>query len=354
MDLIKMNVTKFLRFKKLIIGVVFFSFAGQLVFGQSSSSVGFTKREIAFFKWGNGDKEIGRKIETREDYEKKYKTFDKKTGLPEPTPILSVSEKNKIVRFWGPTQLKLDGNDNVYLSDTINKRIFLVSPDGTTIRPVYSESGGYFDVDEVGDIFKNYYKRDDSGFICIHPDGRQDIYKNFDLSHVDNGIAYDQKKNQTIKIYDNGNKPEKLPVHRIDFKEIYSPAFTGLIIDARKINKHLQKINRRVDVDKIRVKFEERKGLGTEKKFLGVDDNGNSYILYRFYKKIFHADHNQTLEVCVVVYSPNGLILFRLPVDIDPYESPGFDHLLAINIRGDIFHAWESGDGVHIYKWIKN
>ncbi len=337
--------------RTILFTIPIYLFLLSLALAQSTSgSISFSKKEIAFFKWGNGTNEIGHKIETKEDRLKnKPVDIDKETGLPEPTPILSAEEKKIINRYWGITLIRLDGNDNIYLSDPTNHRMFFIKSDGKVIRSINNAGVGFFYVDEAGDVINPYFKRDDSGFICTHPDGTQTVYKYFDFGYLNNGIVYDQARKKAITILDNGDKAEKFAVGG----EVKYDKNFGLIISTQDLNKHLRKINKHIDRDSIGIKFEEEKGFYHWQEFLGFDDDGNAYVLWGFPNH--NASHvNQLNDAFVGVYSPEGSNLAKVPFDIDYYKPDDLTrNLFVINSRGDIYQAWESDDGVHIFKWVK-
>ena len=345
------------KFKKIVlISTLLFGISYIAAFGQTSSvPISFTKKEIAFFKWGSGENEVGRKIKTWEDRLKDEIVVDKRTGLRMPTPVLSETQKKRILQFWGPPMLALDGNDNLYLSDSVNQRTIFISPDGTK-RRIITYVTGYFNVDDLGNIYDSYFKKDETGFICFRPDGKKDVYKNFELGYMENGIAYDPKNNKSITIYANGDKPEKLPANRI-FCEKDKQNFDDGLIDTSKSKNHFKKIGREITADKVRIHFDRHgkyPGAVSQPDFLGVDDDLHFYFVYRFADLDVNKPEGKTVEEYVAVYDSSGKKLSEIPLDFDFYESTDYRNLITLNIRGDIYQAWEANDGVHIIKWTKN
>jgi len=224
--------------KLILTTMLLFLFSYSLAFCQSASdSISFTKKEIAFFKWGTGEKEV-----------KLTKTAE--------------------VFSW-PRALRIDGSDNLYFSAG-NGHIFIVSPNGNSIKSISNQKmGGLGDVDEDGDMYSGYKEEGKlTGLLVIGPDGTQTVYKNFILRNVENGVAYpmnfpDAKGIEPITFFKNDDKPEKLPprlFHIQGGEEDYEKTSPNTyVLHTEKINKHLKKINRHLDVDKIQIKIEEKK-----------------------------------------------------------------------------------------------
>jgi len=314
------------------------------VFAAGSETISFTKKEIAFFKWGNKDKEVGcNKID-----EIVHHGSDPKNT-------------SRFRSFRAPVDLKIDGNGNVYI-DGWNQRIFVISPDGRSIKTINNKTtGGFSAVDEEGDIYGSYYKEGEPfGFIRTTPDGTQEIHKDFKLSYVENGIAYEKiKKNiRSLKLFDVGDKPEKLPVRlslwsysenvKADLKiDQVNGVFT---IDTKKINKHLKKINRKLNSDKIQINYDDKNGVRVGIDFLGIDDDGNSFFLH--YSPQLHADDPWS-DVSVNVYSSAGQKVSKIPIESDYFSQQLYTNEFAIDIQGNLFQMSEEKDGVHILKWSK-
>jgi hypothetical protein len=319
-----MNFSK----KVILTAMLFLELLCSSVFCQmSSNSINFTKKEIVVLKWGNGDKEISKS-----------------------SPLKG---------------LKIDGMDNIYFTDGSHQRTFIISSDGNSIKSVdFKTTGGFNTVDEVGDIFGLYYKKGEPlGLKVTKPDGTTDTYKDFNLGHVDNGVAYDQRGNKAITIRDNGDKPEKLSPHLMSFtsRQEDKGNILGwndvLEINTQKINRHLGKINRHLDMDKITIKIEQKKDakhtlIYGEGWVLSVDDIGNVYVLCTY--KNGNGPRSKVVEGYVDVYSPNGMRLTRISDSSSIGNWQADPSLYAIDIQGNIFQLLSSDDGVHIIKQIKS
>jgi hypothetical protein len=350
----------FSEWKKLaLLTGLFFGIFYSLGFSQSTSdAISFTKREIAVFKWGDGPQKVGIGVINAEDAKRdiqNHKDIEEETGeaIPNSTELKAGST------YFPQTEIRIDGNDNVYFTDGIHHRTFIVSADGKLIKTIpFETTGGFYTVDESGDIYGDYYKKGEPlGLIVTKPDGKKDVYKNYDFRYVENGIAYDMK-GKALTITDNGDKPEKLPPRLMSFtfrKEDEGNILgwnSVLKVTAGKINNHLKKINRRLDVNEITIKIEQKEKLTGEGSVLGADDVGNIYVLSTYKNGI--GPHSTVIEGYIDVYSPQGERLDRIsePSCIGNYQ--GDPQHFAIDIRGNVFEILTSDDGVHIIKWVKN
>ncbi len=320
--------------------VLMYSF---IISHAASDSISFTKKEIAFFKWGDGEKEIKLNKIT-------HKTIDRSKG------VTQTSED-----FLWPSAIVVDGNDSIYLNGG-NGQIFIISSDGSSIKTVSAKkTGGLVEVDGDGNIYGTYSKKGEPlGFIRTKPDGTQEVYKNFDLGYVENEIAYPisnkaMSGNQPITFSNIGDKAEKLPPHllsrdgEVDLGKLMDGK--SFVIHTRKINKHLKKINRRIDADKILIEVEEKDGMPPRPQFLGIDDNGNSYFLCGY-----HGGWNSLVpwkETYIMAYSQTGQKLAEIPIDPDYFDKHVGLAECRIDIHGNLFQSWASKDGVHIFKWTK-
>ncbi len=328
-----------IKFLQLNLTLLVVTFVFHSVLAQSNSPISFTKKEIAFLKWGDGRNEV--KLNKT-----KHKLIDRSKGVTETKEFVS----------W-TRDIKIDGNDNIYFRGG-NDKIFIVSSDGSSIKTISAKkTGGLMDVDDDGDIFAPYHKiGEPEGFIRTKPDGTQEDFKHFSANYMENGIAYDINKNKAITIADKGDQPEKLPprlfsrVGEVDYG--INAGGELCTIYTKKINKHLKKINQKIDADKIHIKVEEKDGMPPRSQFLGIDDNGNSYFLCGYY-----GGRNSSVpwkETYVMVYSQTGQKLTEIPVDTDYFDKQLVWTEFKIDIHGMLFQMWTSEDGIHIFKWTKN
>lgn len=313
----------------------------QTLFAQSDSPVSFTKKEIAFFKWGDGDNEV------------------KLVKNEEENIVHGMDMGGKRYSYRWPQAIMMDGQDNIYFGGG-NGQIFIVSADGKSIKRINGEkTGGMGFVDGEGDIYGANYKKDKNIFdlVVTKPNGVQKVYENFDPLYEDNGIVYNNGKNKAITITDNGDKPEKRPPclmqgDRSDYIKGNQNSYT---IYTQRINEHLKKINRRIDSDKIRIKIEEKKigkfHVRPLDDLIGVDDNGNVYFFcgYSFGPGI----EDPWKEICIMVYSFAGTKISEIPAELDVNKQSSRNEF-AIDIQGNIFQLWASENGMHILKWTKN
>ncbi len=331
------------------------------LFAQSDSPVSFTKKEIAFFKWGDGSNEFGQGYITEKDVRKDIESntaTDKKIGVVVPGKSdLKVGPVRSLITML------IDGENNIYLADSIHKRIIVVAPDGNVTKSIDKmRKGSEFDVDEFGNVFFDYIDEKEKmpNLVWVKPDGTRTEFKDNGLSWVVHGVAYnpyDRKKSVTIMSIDD-TKPEKLPPRL--FGGSKDPDVGGgsrgmdLFVSYKNINRHLKKINRQIDVDHVRIKIEQKDKLTSWATVLGVDDNGNVYTLCAYKNGPNLNTYYKVVEAYIDVYSPMGERLTRIP---DSSCLGGYAQTVsnfAIDIKGDIFHILESEDGVHIIEWVKN
>ncbi len=333
------NSTMVNNWQKVIsISILFFVFSNSLAFSQTSSApISFTKKEIGFYKWGVGSDEVGlQKNESDNIYH-------------------GMNLGGKKYTYHWPRILKIDGNDNVYFLDSFNKKIFIISADGGLIKTIGMEkTGGFVLADEEGNVYGlNLEEGKGSGFILTKPDGTREVFKNFNFSYEKNGIVYDLKNNKALTITDNGDKPEKLPPQNLDVEKKDRDSF---VIDTKKINEHLRKINRRIDSDKVVIRIE-KKLVG---KFhvrpltnlIGVDDNGNFFFFCRY--SVGPGIEDPYEEADVMVYSQTGQKISEIPISLDSFNKQTSQNEIQLDIRGDVFQMWANEDGMHILKWTKH
>jgi len=308
---------KYKNFEKLVlISILFFGFPFIFAFGQTSSApISFTKKEIAFFKWGSGEKETQ----------------------------------------WHSTRIQIDGNDNVYFFNG-NGQILIVSSDGSAIKVIDGEKvKNICTVDAEGNIYTvDYEKKGVPVLIITKPGGSQTKYENFEFSHEENGIAYDVL-NKTLAVTSNDDKPEKLPPYLLGNKNKPDYEMKGknlFLFHMNKINKHLKKINRQLNVDSVQIKIPKKWNLSCAADFLGVDDNGNFYFLCGYGYGPHYAD--PWVEGHIKIYSASGVNISEIKLDLNYVGEQVSDNELKLDIHGNIYQSWTSKDGLHILKWLRN
>lgn len=326
-----------LKFKPVFFISAFLIFLPSFTFGQTNLSISFKKTEIASFKWGQEEREVGILKRERANI---YRGID---------------QGGKKDNYYWSRFLRIDGNDNIYFLDGWNKRIFIISADGTSIRTVNTKkTGGLATVDALGNIYGAYYKKGESlGFILTRPDGTQTVYKNFHLNFEENGVVYDLENNRSLTIMDNGNNPEKLPPHLMTIKgevDLQNNSPDSFTIYTEKINKHLKKINRYVSTNKIQIKFEDKKDIRAFGELIGIDDDGNSYFLCSY---TAGGSSDPWKEAYIVVYSESGQKLSEIELDLDYFNKQISSNELALDVYGNVFQMLASEDGIHILKWSK-
>lgn len=331
----------------LIFGLIL-DFMPGIVSAQSNAPISFTKKEIAFFKWGTGGDDV-----------KLNKTQATHIKVEKNTHNIVRSEETTTISW--PRNLEMDGDDNIYFRGGMNQ-IFVVTVDGKLEKKIdVRDKGGLWRVDGDGNIYIPYSEKNgQAGFHLIKPDRTQTDYKDFDFSYQENGIAYDIRNNRSITITGNDNKPEKLPPHLLSRpKSKFGPAildfektsYGSFIIYTKKINDHLKKINRKIDEDKIELKIKTEKDLGFPMELMGIDDNGDFYFLCAYPASTLYGPWN---KATVMIYSKAGQQLAEVPIEIDYFDKQVRGSELAIDIHGSIFQLWASEDGVHILRWAKN
>jgi hypothetical protein len=283
-------------------------------FGQTSSTpISFTKKEIVFLNWGSGENEV------------------KLIKNEEPNIYHGIDQGGKKYTYLWPDDLKLDGNGNLYFSDW-NKRVFIISPDGRSVKTISAEkTGGLLVVDEEGNIYGSRHKKGESTyFILTKPDGTQQIYKDFFPSYEENGVVYDRFVNKALTILNNGEKPEKFPFQFFtDENEIergqHNDSFS---IRTEKINKHLKKIYKKINSEKIQINIED-KTVGNLRTrpiadFMGVDEHADFYFFCKY--SIGPGIEAPWGEADVMVFSQTGQKIGEIPIMLDEFHeiSSGF------------------------------
>jgi hypothetical protein len=289
-----------------------------------------------FLKWGTGKNEV-KLIKNKEEYIFHSIDQGRKTWT-----------YNWAARFW------IDGKDNIYLGDDLNKRVLIISADGNSFKTVeYEKTGGISTVDANGNIYGSHQKKGGPPeFTVTKPDGTQQTYKNFRMWYEENGIAFDHNNN-SITITDNGNMPEKLPPHLYHISRENDIDFEGagsFTIHTEKIKNHLKKINRKLDVDEINVNLVERGDLGLAE-FIGIDDNAYSYFYCAYFDNQIYEPWS---EVDAVIYSPLGQKIGEIPFLLNDFYKELDIHDIQLDIQGNVFQTWASEDGLHILKWQRN
>jgi len=292
------------RQKLILILILFVSFSSKAFCQSASNSISFTKKEIAFFKWGDGANEIGMSWEDNTEQVKKmdYKV-SKKTG-----EVVSMSITPTIGPILPRTELHIDGNGSIYFSDSVHKRIFVLSPDGEKERTIEAGNDSNFRVDEVGDVFFYDYKvGEPQGLTCVKLDDRKFFYKNIKLSYIESGVAYDA--NKEISITDNGNKPQK-PLLFGTVEKSEGDGNYIIYIHSRKFwNDHV--VTGRPFDDKsdngykeIPVKIEKKHKLEYTAEVLGIDGANDVYVLGSYRSGL--PAHFNYFDFNVDIYSLNG------------------------------------------------
>ena len=320
----------------ILIGFVF-CFIPSLILAQTSSApISFTKKEIAFFKWGDGEKEIGRHRPTARGVIHK---INKKTGKEEPSLNVSDESINSV-----SLNMKVGGIDKIYLRDSYHRRIFIIPTSGGSISVI--NNANLYAVDKNGEIISVVsYKDGLADFECIKSTGERAEHKNFklDLDSVEHGVVRDAIGEKSVTLFVNDNKPEELPPDVSS--DIENETNEGFDLKTGKINKHLEKLNRKIGVNKVHIGWELKKGYVAMGYLEGVDDLGDLYVRVIYYEGWIRDDTKT--ESWFLIFSPQGKVLFRIPLDGILSTGP------IIDIHGNFFGCLSANDGVHIYKWEK-
>ncbi len=317
------------KFRLFVAAVLILMIPCSLAFSQTSSGpISFTKKEIAFFKWGDGGNEIG----NNNSASPLKATHKAHKGSNREENTSADSEKNKFLVY---THLKIDGKDNVYVNDPFHNRVFVISPDGSEIRTV--DHANTHDVDEAGDIISFLtWKNAFSDYEIIMPNGQRTVYKHIkDPEIIENGIFHDADGKNAVTLFDVGNKTEKTSPKR--FFGIENETHVGFDLKTGT-----------TDSRKVHITYDEKEGLTAKGDLLGLDDQGNYYVQVTYREMASQADSE--IENVLVVYSPIGKILCRVSLESNFQMSSG----IILDKNGNFFIAISNKNGVYIYKWIKN
>ncbi len=289
----------------------------------ASAQLKYKKQEILRLNWGENPGQIG-KIE-------RHKTGE--AGVY-------------------PSSLGIDAKSNFYLLDTVNQRIQIFNKTGALLRTVDAGEKGVKEmvVDEKGNIFLPYRTPEEFYKVSmIKPDGKVIRTKEVWSGLISDGIIYDSKGNSVSAIEQYsptkfGISPKIIPV--LDLAECTK---TEIGINYSRIKKHYKKNN--IFTSKTVVLIPFKNGMSTHPQVLGVDENGNVFVLYSF----FPRPGAQTLAAdSVYVYSPDGQCQDDIPVEVEKRtsESPN-SNLFKVDNKGNLYQLCLLKNGAHLFKWSR-
>jgi hypothetical protein len=295
---------------------------------QSQPAEGYEKHQILFLKWGAGDHEIG-------------------------LDALNNS---------GPTALAIDKNENIYITDPVNKRIQIFSIAGNFIKSVPSDAiVPSLEVDDEGDIFTTYSLNGkwSNKLLLVQKDGKRIKYE-MPSGIIQNSILYSYDGKKIYSFGDNGQKKfsnSRFNQHlffKDDFKYSVDKQYGGnvvLIVSTKKIKEVLRKDGKTTNSDSIEISLSNKKDFSLCSKVLGFDDDGNIYIA-TFYRRF---GTNNYSEPSIQIYSMDGKEVAKIPLDID-FCFGGFinENLLQVDKFGDVYQLLSTKSGVYVFKWIKD
>ncbi len=317
------------RISELKIFTVTFSFfiisilPPQHVMGQSKVVNGYTKQQILYLQFGNGDKEV------------------RVLGNP----------------FCGPGAMAVDKNENIYISEPGNHRIQVFSSNGSLIKSVPTDSAvSSFQINETGDIYTTYLAdKFKLKILRIKSNGEKikyeqkwgPIYEDSLLDETGNKIfSFEDRPSTSSKF----NEPLFL---KTDVTNTYNRKRGGdwfLHIRTEKINRIAQKNGKATISDSVNIPLENKRSMHLEYKVLGFDDDGNVYLL-QGYSRNHYMDLK---EEEIRIYSIEGTLISEIPVDIDACYANGLNqHFYLVDKKGNIFQLLTTQTGAYVYKWIK-
>jgi len=290
----------------------------------------FEKNEIAFLKWGNELGQIGGPLQ------KDPKTNCSHVGM-----------------------LSLDGSGKIYIADSENKKVLVLANSGKFLRTIdLNDPSKLIQVpnasaDESGNILVPYNdkKAGYNGFsyMYIKPNGERKFYyeKNYTKQ------SYDNLQQKIIKDESLGDSfLNSLPVKNgVDFT--WDSKKHKIYVGALKINERLSKKNRHIEKDKIELDYE-KFGSDVDFYLLGIDDDGNVFILFGVKDDTFPGFPQPLINAFVAVFSSDGQLVTKIILDEGCCENENINwQNFCIDTHGDLFWLFYSLDGVHIYKWEK-
>jgi hypothetical protein len=307
----------------------------------SHAQLQFSKKEIAVVKWGNKNDQIG-------------------------------SSPNSIGLF------SLDGMGNFYIADCENKKVLVLSRDGTFIRSVSLDDptkiiqGRNALADSAGNILVPFNDSktgfNEFSYLVIKPNGEREFY-------VEKQKTAQNWKNLCEKI----KKEEGMGESYFDAWYSRPPADMDEISDDKiginrdELVKRLAKKNKTIeDADDVDVEInfsslaEIRKDEVDFQKFgkkvtanlIGVDNEGEIFLLCGFSYDPEKVYQPSIVSELVAVYSLEGRLLSTIPMAVGTFEEQdGMGPLdvydFAVNRKGDLFHIFRSKDGVHVLGFSK-
>lgn len=323
----------------LFLSVVLISIA-QLAWAQSNFGNGLIEKEVLFLKWGTEDSQVGLS-----------KTVEN-SGL--------IAQEHKIqaeIDYKYPRGFQIDEDANVYIIDSVNRRVQVFDKDGNFLKSVPSEKLGVVAIEEDGDIYLSEHSKDykTSYIKRISKEGKQTQFT-FPIGWHVSGNKFVDKNGKVLSVIADkknvgiANVPIKL-IRGEDF-EYGLGGKKNFKIKVSKINDRLQVLQKKADYSDISLPVIQKKGFPNIE-VLGADNDGNIYLFYDYYEKHVPGDPEHlggTVEEDVYVYSLTGTLKNKIPLPINVF-SRDYDSPPILRSNGDLYHMWISKDGVHIYKW---
>jgi hypothetical protein len=293
----------------------------------------YTKQQLLFLKWGVGDGEIGMK-ETK---------VTPSHWHPSDTDYIT------------PFTFGVDGEENIYILDLLNRRILVYSKKGEFLRKIETDqTTPNMLVGDDGDVYWNKMSKDYKKFYTVRVTKNKERFQYPGLvgEHVLGNKIYDGAGTPVVVMGDKKNEVSPLKPPRLFEPDIKIERFSKktISISTSKLKKYLKTKNISLNVSQIDIPIENKAGLSNVPYVLGVDEKGEIFIWYGFGKSP-PALFDLTGEK-VYVYSSEGKLITSFDVELNELkpEEP-FPFYVKLGDKGDVFHMWVSKEGVYIYKW---
>jgi len=290
----------------------------------------YANHEIAFLKWGTGNDEIGGPVQSDAS------NYCGKVG-----------------------KLSLDGVGHIYINDPMNEKIIVLSADGKLLRVIdFRDSSKNVDVrnafvDQYGNVYAHYADVQVEGLgvslIYVKPNGERGSHSEKkltkeNLENLKEKLKKEEGLDDTLK--------DALPIRFLNSYNFFDDgANRKIVIKTNDVNKRLAKKKLHLDNDKIELNYGQF-GDSVYCAIIGVDDDGNSYLLCGVRGDRIEGNSLLLDSLFVAIFSPQGKLLTKISLNFNSCETTSpRDYWCALNVRGDVFRLICINDGVHIFKW---
>lgn len=299
------------------------------------SAGGYTRNEILFMKWGEGENEAGLK---EDDVENEY-------------------GENGISRVT-PTGIKIDGNGNIYFEDIVNWKAVKYNPENKVIEKFESNEGflkilvdkeqdGLYILnssDNTADIIltgKNRTRKIDRNISDYLVKTNLKIKNKVLYSGKKKKVSFDEKDTTDIKL----QAEDAIPEYDFNSKDahikfsINKSSNTIRFYNMKQAGAACDEINHKIDFPL------------NYNGFIDIDKNKNIY--YLFDNSVIGQE--DPVKYFVVKINPDLCEIEIIPMEMDDFTGymPAPVEYVAVDINGNIYQLLNKDDGVHVFCWSR-